>query len=850
MIELPRRRVGMMAACLWTAAALGKPIAVPDSPTGLPDWPPPKVAPYLTPEQEIKTMQLPPGFHMEVVAAEPIVEHPVAMSWDEDGRLWVAEMRSYMPDVEGTGESDPTGRISILEDTNGDGRMDKVTVFMDHVVLPRAVSCMRGGALVGIPPKLLFCRDVNHDGKCDQQAVLQTDFGVGGNPEHQPNGLMPGLDNWIYSANYDRRLRNIDGAWVSDFVPELGQWGISQDDSGRLYHDSNTDQLRGSLIPPHYADRNSHYRAEGANVRIAKDQTVWPLHPTAVDRGYLKTIMRDDGTLREFTAACAPCVYRGGIYPKEFDENVFVCEPAANLLKRNLIVESAADGSVSAKNAYEGKEFLASTYERFRPVNCYTGPDGCLYIVDMHHGLIQHKTYLTTYCKDQYLERQLEKHLLTGRIFRIVPDGAKLFRTPHLSTATTADLVGYLEHPNGWWRDTAQRLLVEREDFKAVAPLKKMAKTDANPLARLHAAWTLEGLKAADVTTVSALLEDHDAKIRAAAVRLAEGLIAAPASRPKILPAVLKLSADPDPSVRLQLALTLGPLGMPETDAALTELLTKDATPLLCDATLTGLRGRELDFLKHLLNLPDWTEEKPGRKTMVQGLSRCVMNEALPKHVAELLQTIAGEKQAPWARTAMLDGVMPPGSGKRKRNGPVSPHQIMLQGEPKEFLALQSDDAVKKKVEDALSVIHWPGQPGYTPPPPPKPLTAEEQARFNHGKDVYAMTCIACHKADGQGQAGLAPPLVDSEWVLGPSSRMVRIVVQGLQGPITVGGKSYALDMPALGKLPDADIAAAITYVRRNWEHGASPVDTAEVAKVRSTTRPVPWTESELLKVR
>ena len=152
----------------------------------------------------------------------------------------------------------PTGRISVLEDTDGDGRMDRSTVFLDHLVLPRAVSFVRGGALVAIPPNLYFCQDTNGDLVCDTKTLVATDYGLTGNPEHQPNGLLPGIDNWIYSANYDKRLRFLNGTWLSEPHQELGQWGITQDNTGRLFHDSNTDQLRGSLIPPHYADRHPH----------------------------------------------------------------------------------------------------------------------------------------------------------------------------------------------------------------------------------------------------------------------------------------------------------------------------------------------------------------------------------------------------------------------------------------------------------------------------------------------------------------------------------------------------------------------------------------------------------------
>jgi mono/diheme cytochrome c family protein/glucose/arabinose dehydrogenase len=841
---------GFLGMLTIADVSIAAPLAVKDSPPNLPNWPKPSPVPVLSAEDAIKTMKLPSGFRMEVVACEPMIEHPVQARFDADGRLWVVEMRSYMPNVQGKGESQPTGRISILEDTDGDGLMDKVTVFMDHLVLPRAVCPVRGGALVAVPPNLLFCRDTNGDGKADQQTIVETDYGLRGNPEHQPNGLLPALDNWIYSANYTRRLRWIDGTWVAETVPELGQWGISQDNFGRLFHDTNTDQLRGSLIPPSYADRNPHYRAHGADLRIAQDQTVWPAHPTAVDRGYLKgTIMRDNGTLRDFTAACAPTIYRGALFPKDFDGNAFVCEPAANLIKRDLLSEST-DGSLVAKNAYEKREFLSSTYERFRPVNLTVGPDGALYVVDMHHGLIQHKTYLTTYCEDQYLQRNLQSGMETGRIYRIVPITAKPSPPPHLSTTSTAELVKTLSHPNGWWRDMAQRLLVERGDYKAIPLLRKTAKGDPDPLARLHALWALEGFRISDPSVIASALTDSDPMIRASGIRLSEPLLGNAHARARIMPEVMKLASDPQPDVQLQFALTVGGLGLPQTDSATLALLAKyPDRPLLRDAVITGLRGRELEYLRALLASGSWSAPSAGAKDVLTALSRCIVVENRPKRVAQLLDLIAAESSAQsgaWRATALLKGFAQP------HIPPRMPRRILLASQPTQLLDVQQSarGKLKEDLKDLQKLVHWPGQPGYTPPPPPPPLTPDQQARYEHGKQVYARTCIACHKADGFGQEGTAPPLVDSEWVLGPPGRIARIVLNGLTGPVTVEGKTYALDMPSLGSLSDDDIASVLTYVRREWEHGASPVDPSEVARIRATTRPIAWTERELLQVR
>lgn len=452
-------------------------------------------ATVLSPEETLQTFKIAPGYRIEIVAAEPLISTPVAMQFDANGRLWVVEMNGYMPNLEGKGEDVPNGRVVILEDTDGDGRMDKSTVFLDKLVMPRAIGLRKGGALIAEPPMLLWCADANSDLVADGKEPLIPNYTAGGNPEHMPNGLLRALDNWIYNAKSAKRYRFLqNGELKTETTLFRGQWGIAQDDFGRLYYDYNSDQLRADLLPASYLTRNSNFKAvEGVNYQIAKSQKTWPGRVTpGVNRGYRKGELLE-GRLAQFTAACGPLVYRGDLMP-EMRGNSFVCETSANFVKRNVHTEK--DGYIEARDAYQKEEFLTSTSERFRPVNMFDGPDGALYCVDIARGLVQHITYVSPWLRRQILERKLELPLTQGRIWRIVPENYRTRRpAPQLAKAAPDQLLAALGSPNGWTRDTAQRLLVEQGGTANVAALEQLVKAGKEPLARLHALWTLEGLE-------------------------------------------------------------------------------------------------------------------------------------------------------------------------------------------------------------------------------------------------------------------------------------------------------------------------------------------------------------------
>jgi glucose/arabinose dehydrogenase/mono/diheme cytochrome c family protein len=792
--------------------------------------PPPRP---LSAEEELATFKLPPGFRAELVAAEPLVDTPVALAWDEKGRLFVCEMRDYMHNVEGAGEDQSNGRIVMLEDSDDDGRMDKRTVFAEGLRMPRAVMCVNGGLLVGEPPNLWFMKDTDGDGVADSKESIDSSFGTGGGqPEHMANSPVWMLDNWISVANHSKRYRLKDGKFESQVADRRGQWGLTQDDFGRPFFNSNSDFLRANLFAESLGSRNPNFPATaGLGVQIMKDQSTWPAHPTpGVNRGYEPKQLREDGTLAKSTATCGPSVYRGGLFPKEFRGNVFVPEPAGNLVKRLVLSEKKA--LLTAANAMEESEFWTSTDERFRPVSSYCGPDGALYVVDMYRGVIQHTSFLTHYLIANIKDRNLEAPLELGRIWRVVPVGTKHSK-PKLPEET-AKLVESLASPDGWVRDTAQRLLVERKDAAATAALAKLAAGGKNPLARIHALWTLDGMGAATPEVISTCLKDKEAKVRATAVRLA--------ARPQVAEL---MSLVKDQSTDVQIALAFQLTTYPETQkAAFALAMQSGEQPLIRDALLSGLRGRELETLQALL------EENPKAvpSPLVEGLSQAVLAERRKDRVKKLLEIIAAQPANSPFLLAMLTGA----AGKiSTAKTSAAPRLLYLDSMPSELqkLGAESTPAAAALVKALDSRLAWPGKPGVPPPPVVKPLNPAELALFDTGKSVYNALCVGCHQPSGTGMDGLAPALVDSEWVLGNPEWLPRILLHGLAGPITVGKQSWNLEMPPLGAaLNDTQIAGVLTYIRREWEHGASPINTQFVAKIRSenTQRSKSWTGEEL----
>ena len=541
------------------------------------------------------------------------------------------------------------------------------------------------------------------------------------------------------------------------------------------------------------------------------------------------------------TASCGPVIYRGARFPAEFTGNAFICEPAGNLVKRLVLDER--DGDTKARNVYENAEFLTSTDERFRPVNLANGPDGALYVVDLYRGLIQHRIYVTSYLRQQVEARGLDHPTGYGRIYRVVPDGpAPTPATPRLDRATSAELVRALSNANGWWRDTAQRLLVERRDPKATAPLRALAADlKAFPLGRLHALWTLEGVGELDQPTALSALEGPDPRVRVAAIRLSDRWLPAPgdaAITKRVLAlAEAKETAAPEAwPVRLQLALSLGTVKSPAADTALQALVRMSgAQAYLGDAAVSGLADREFDFIASLAHSPG------AAGPAIAVATSAVLKSGQAARIERILAMANDEQYPRVTRQAVLAGV----DGFIPRTAEGGMRTTSLPGEPVPLLTLaKSQGALGAEAANLLKGLTWPGKPGARAATPVAALTAGETARFEKGRTQFAALCSACHQPEGQGTPGVAPPLVGSRWVLGDDRVLARILLNGKS--------EGTLVMPPLkAVLNDDAIAAVLTFARGSWGHRDRPVSPDTVAEARSSTaaRQEPWTSAELEQV-
>lgn len=526
-------------------------------------------APPLSPAESIKTMEIQPGFSLVPVLTEPVIHEPSAIAWDGNGRMYVIEMRTYMQEIDGKNQLARTSRVSRHEDTDGDGVYDKHTVFADKLSLPRMVLPLLDRVIIRETNTLDLksYQDTDGDGVADKIEMWHQGGNRGGNLEHQPSGLIWNIDNWVYTTYSAHRYRFTGGKVERQALPHgSGQWGLTHDDVGRIFYSTaGGENPAMDFQQPIIYGRISLPGEQANNFR-----EVFPIDNVPDTQGG-RGRLRADNTLNRFTASCGQSIFRGDRMPADFNGDLIICEPVGRLIRRAKVTNDR--GRIVVSNAYDKTEFIRAKDPNFRPINSATGPDGCLYIVDMYRGIIQEGNWVRrgSYLRTVVEQFELDKNVGRGRIFRVDHTTTKRGPQPRMLDETPAQLVEHLSHGNGWWRSEAQKLIILHDDKSVVPALEKLALSGENPLGRLHALWTLEGLDAISAKLLAVKLVDQDARVRAAAVRISESLME---QNRELDSSIASLVADKDPNVAIQTLLSVGRGGHPNA-AAITESIMK-----------------------------------------------------------------------------------------------------------------------------------------------------------------------------------------------------------------------------------------------------------------------------------
>lgn len=608
----------------------------------------------------LKSLKARPGFTVEQMAAEPLTMDPVAFEWGPDGKLWVVEMADYPKGVDGNGK--PGGRVRYLEDTDGDGKYDKTTLFLQDVPYPTGVMPWKKGVLVSTAPDVFYAEDTNGDGQADKREVLYSGFAEG-NQQHRVNGLVWGLDNWIYLANGDSggsvksiktgKSVNISGRDVRirpdtgdiDTVTGQTQFGRNRDDWGNWFGCNNANPMYQFVLEDRYLRRNPHFAGTDARVHVSVNPGTAPVFPLSVTRARFN----DLHTANRFTSACSTMVYRDNLFGPGFSNSCFVSEPVHNLVHREVITANGVTFTSQRAADEQESEFLASDDNWFRPTMTKTGPDGALWTADMYRHVIEHPQWIPL---DWQKRLDLRAGHDKGRIYRVFPTNTKPRTIPRLDKLNTAELVEALRSPSGWQRDTVQQLLIAAHDPAAVPLLINLAASAPEPLARLHALCTLDGLQALKSDVLLTGLKDAHPGVRRHAIRLIENI---EKPSPALLAAMMKLSSDADALVRLQLAYTLGEVDAPEAGKVLGELAqATHGDRFLFAAAMSSINKENLPgALTAVLNRPDGREPNANFLEQLLALASAFGNTRVTEKLLDEVATPADGKFASWQFSAI-----------------------------------------------------------------------------------------------------------------------------------------------------------------------------------------------------
>jgi putative membrane-bound dehydrogenase-like protein len=527
-----------------------------------------------TPAQALTTMRVPADMVVELVASEPLLQSPVAIDWDAQGRLWVCEMYDYPSGTDGRGR--PGGVIKILSSSKGDGRYDTATVFLDGLAFPTGVMPWRKGALICAAPDILYAESLSGTGRANLIRTNITGFATH-NFQARVNGFTWGLDGWVYGSSglFGGKVRSRQTGTETDlsgrdfrYNPDTGviepvagisQMGRVRDDFGEWFGNDNSTLLWHYPLADHYQRRNPNVSYPNPRVLLARNAEANKLFPSS----HTLERFNNPESANRVTGACGPGLYRDELLGAGYYGNAFICEPVHNLVRR---LSLQADGSTFAGHdtAHADRaEFLSSSDNWFRPVQARTGPDGALWIVDMYRFVIEHPRWIES---NRLAQLDVRAGANMGRIYRVYPRGAKLRPIEDLTKLSPAALAARLDTPNGTTRDLVHRELLARGMQPEVEQLTRAS----HPAVRVQALAALTGGKQLRAETLRDGLQDPDPRVRRAALAISDPFLRA--NHPLVTAAALKLTTDSDPGVRYQVALSLGESGDPIVPVALNAL--------------------------------------------------------------------------------------------------------------------------------------------------------------------------------------------------------------------------------------------------------------------------------------
>lgn len=726
----------------------------------------------LSPDETVKSIQLPPGFKIELVASEPLIADPVAIEVDEKGDMYVVEMHGYPEDTAGSGV------VKLLTDSNGDGLPDKSIVFADHFTLPTGIMKWKKGLLVVDVPDIIYLEDTDNDNKADIRKVIMTGMALT-NPQHIGNTPIFGLDNWIYLAHMGsitpkvsmqftdtgtniryvnntaaKELpRNADGrnirfkpdSYELEMLSGESQYGHTFDPWGHHFCVENADHIFHEVIAARYLQRNPDMLVADASDYISDHGDACEVYPVTINPE--NQLLTDRGVI---TSACGITWYQGGLFPDSFNNVTFVAEPVSNIIHADRITDKGA--TFTASRIYQQKEFFASTDAWCRPVMCYIGPDGALYVIDYYRKIIEHPEWLS---EEAIGSGELYKGSDKGRIYRITPTNApkmNWFGQLKAGEASMQQLIQLLSSDNIWWRRTAQRLLMDRKDTSAVALLKQLTDTTSSPVTIVHALWSIDGFDAMDAATLNKALQNNDPGVRENAVQLAEKNMH---KFPQIRDQLLALQNDPSAKVRFQLLCTLGNIDNAAAEAAQHKILVQDIEDKWVQiAALSSSVGKEMALLEKIIPVLSSTPSD-GKALFFANCAAVIGLSQRQGDIKKIIQLAAtnNTSSSAWWQAACLKGLT--------KTLSVKPATFSMEAESNLLLSTFSPDAIPALRDAALELLAVIKPQQYnlsaTTLNKAKAIATDKKAAVDYRIDALKILAINNHIAD----AGIAEHILN-----------------------------------------------------------------------------------------